>query len=29
MAGNVAEWTTNAYDNSAYNFMHDLNPDYL
>ncbi len=29
MAGNVAEWTTNAYDNSAYNFMHDLNPDYV
>ena len=29
MAGNVAEWTSNAYDNSAYNFMHDLNPDYI
>lgn len=29
MAGNVAEWTSNAYDNSAYNFMHDLNPDYV
>jgi formylglycine-generating enzyme required for sulfatase activity len=28
MAGNVAEWTSNAYDNSAYNFIHDLNPDY-
>lgn len=29
MAGNVAEWTSNAYDESAYNFSHDLNPDYL
>lgn len=28
MAGNVAEWTNNAYDESAYNFSHDLNPDY-
>ncbi len=28
MAGNVAEWTANAYDESAYSFMHDLNPDY-
>lgn len=28
MAGNVAEWCANAYDESAYNFMHDLNPDY-
>lgn len=28
MAGNVSEWTSNAYDESAYNFMHDLNPDY-
>jgi len=28
MAGNVAEWTSNAYDESAYNFQHDLNPDY-
>ena len=28
MAGNVAEWTSNAYDESAYNFSHDLNPDY-
>ena len=28
MAGNVAEWTSNAYDESAYNFTHDLNPDY-
>ena len=29
MAGNVAEWTSNAFDESAYNFQHDLNPDYL
>jgi sulfatase modifying factor 1 len=28
MAGNVAEWTSNAYDESAYSFIHDLNPDY-
>ena len=28
MAGNVAEWTNNAYDESTYNFAHDLNPDY-
>jgi gliding motility-associated lipoprotein GldK len=28
MAGNVAEWTNNAYDESAFNFQHDLNPDY-
>lgn len=28
MAGNVAEWTSNAFDESAYNFAHDLNPDY-
>lgn len=28
MSGNVAEWTSNAYDESAYNFSHDLNPDY-
>jgi formylglycine-generating enzyme len=28
MAGNVAEWTANAYDESAYMFTHDLNPDY-
>jgi len=28
MAGNVAEWTSNAYDESAYDFTHDLNPDY-
>jgi sulfatase modifying factor 1 len=28
MAGNVAEWTSNAYDESAYNFMHDNSADY-
>jgi len=28
MAGNVAEWCVNAYDESAYFFQHDLNPDY-
>jgi formylglycine-generating enzyme required for sulfatase activity len=28
MAGNVAEWTSNAYDEDAYDFEHDLNPDY-
>lgn len=28
MAGNVAEWTSTAYDESAYIFSHDLNPDY-
>ncbi|MCU0359400.1 MAG: SUMF1/EgtB/PvdO family nonheme iron enzyme [Bacteroidia bacterium] len=29
MAGNVSEWTSNAFDESAYDFAHDLNPDYL
>ncbi len=29
MAGNVSEWTSNAFDESAYDFSHDLNPDYL
>jgi gliding motility-associated lipoprotein GldK len=29
MAGNAAEWTSNAYDESAYSFSHDLNPDYV
>lgn len=29
MAGNVAEWTSNAFDESAYNFDHDLNADYV
>ncbi len=28
MAGNVSEWTANAFDESAYSFMHDMNPDY-
>lgn len=28
MAGNVAEWTANTYDESAYFFYHDLNSDY-
>ena len=26
MAGNASEWTSNAYDESAYDFSHDLNP---
>ena len=29
MAGNVAEWTSNAFDESSYDFSHDLNPDYI
>ena len=29
MAGNAAEWTSNAFDESAYNFSHDLSPDYV
>jgi formylglycine-generating enzyme len=28
MAGNASEWTSNAFDESAYSFIHDLNPDY-
>ncbi len=28
MAGNVAEWTSSSYDESAYMFIHDMNPDY-
>ncbi|HDP74456.1 MAG TPA: gliding motility-associated lipoprotein [Bacteroidales bacterium] len=28
MSGNVSEWTANAFDESAYMFMHDMNPDY-
>jgi len=28
MAGNVAEWTISAYDESSYSFTHDLNPNY-
>jgi len=27
MAGNVSEWTSSAYDEDAYHFEHDLNPD--
>lgn len=29
MAGNVAEWTRNAYSESTHQFTHDLNPDYV
>ena len=28
MAGNVAEWTSNAYDESAFSYAHDMNSDY-
>ncbi|MCQ2227957.1 MAG: SUMF1/EgtB/PvdO family nonheme iron enzyme [Bacteroidales bacterium] len=28
MAGNVAEWTSSAFDESAYAYTHDFNPDY-
>ena len=28
MSGNIAEWTITAYDESTYNFMHDLNPNF-
>ena len=28
MAGNVAEWTASAYDESASTFVHDLNPTF-
>jgi formylglycine-generating enzyme len=27
MAGNVAEWTSSAYNANSYSFQHDLNPD--
>ena len=27
MAGNVAEWTSSAYHENSYSFLHDLNPD--
>ncbi len=27
MSGNVSEWTSTAYDENAYSFIHDLNPD--
>ena len=29
MAGNVAEWTSTAYDESMYEYSHDLNPEYV
>jgi sulfatase modifying factor 1 len=28
MAGNIAEWTNSAYDESSYSFTHDMNPNY-
>ena len=28
MAGNVSEWTSSVYDESAYRFTHDFNPNY-
>ena len=28
MAGNVSEWCESAYDESSYEFMHDINPEY-
>lgn len=28
MAGNVAEWTSDAFDESSYSLTHDLNPSY-
>lgn len=28
MAGNVSEWTSNAFDESAYGFTHDISTDY-
>jgi gliding motility-associated lipoprotein GldK len=28
MAGNLAEWTSGAFDESAYSFTHDMNPTY-
>ena len=28
MAGNVAEWTSNAYDESAFSYAHDMNMNY-
>ncbi|GAO29875.1 GldJ protein [Geofilum rubicundum JCM 15548] len=28
MSGNVAEWTSSAFDESSYGFMHDLSPTY-
>ena len=28
MAGNVSEWTSSAFHENAYSFIHDLNPDF-
>jgi sulfatase modifying factor 1 len=28
MSGNVAEWTSSAYDESSYMYIHDFNPDF-
>ena len=28
MAGNVAEWTSNAYDEATFSYSHDMNTDY-
>lgn len=28
MSGNVSEWTSTAYDESNYEFFHDMNPEY-
>jgi len=28
MAGNVAEWTSTAFNESGYDFIHDMNPEY-
>jgi formylglycine-generating enzyme len=28
MAGNAAEWTSNAFNEGAYDFEHDMNPDF-
>lgn len=28
MSGNVAEWTNTAFDESVYDFAHDMNPEY-
>ena len=28
MAGNVAEWTSNAFDEAAFSYSHDMNTDY-
>jgi len=28
MAGNVAEWTSTAFDETVYEFSHDMSPEY-